>query len=61
MRKPVYGLCDQGRLIPVCAATEARKRVEMLDIETRGIILSRQRTIKADTQAELRLCCSHVA
>ena len=32
--------------------------LEMSDIETRGIILSRQRTTKAD---DLRLCCSHMA
>ena len=24
MRKPVFGVCDQGRLKPVCAATEVR-------------------------------------
>ena len=34
-RKPVFGVCDQGRLKPVYAATEASKRLEILDIETR--------------------------
>ena len=24
-RKPVFGVCDQGRLKPACAATEARQ------------------------------------
>ena len=46
-RKPVFRVCEQGRLKPACAATEARQRLEILDIETRGIILARQRTAKA--------------
>ena len=41
-RKPVFGVCDQGRLKLICAATEASKRLEILDIETRGNILPRQ-------------------
>ena len=41
MRKPVFGVLDQGRLIPACAATEARYRLGILCIETRDIILSR--------------------
>ena len=45
--KPVFGVCDQGRLKPAYATTEARQRLEISDIETRGIILSRQRTTKA--------------
>ena len=40
MRKPDFGICDQGRLKPVCAATEVSKWLEILDIETGGIILS---------------------
>ena len=62
-RKPVLGVCDQLRLKPVCAATEARWRLEILDIETRGTIISKQQTTKADqtAQADLRLCCSHMA
>ena len=31
---------------PACAATEARSRLEISDIETRGFILSKQRTTK---------------
>ena len=42
MRKPVFGVCDQGRLKLACAATEARQRLEILDIETGDSILSRQ-------------------
>ena len=37
---------DLVRLKPTCTATEASWRLEILDIETRGIILSRQRTTK---------------
>ena len=39
MRKPVFGVCDQGRLELACAATEDSYRLEISDIETRGIIL----------------------
>ena len=46
MRKPVFGVSDKVRLKPACAATEARSKLEISDIETRGIILSRQRTTK---------------
>ena len=47
MRKAVFGVCDQIRHKPACAATEAKWRLEILDIKTRDIILSRQRTTKA--------------
>ena len=61
-RKPTFWVCDPGRLKPACAATEARYRLEILDIETRGIILSRRRTTKMlirlrGCEADLRLCC----
>ena len=46
-RKPIFGVCDQGRLKSACAATKARQRLEISDIETKGIILSRQWTTKA--------------
>ena len=35
-----------GRPKPACSATEARWRLDISDIETSGIILSRQRTSK---------------
>ena len=47
MTKPVFGVCDQVRHKPACAAIEARKRLKNSDMETRSIILSRQRTTKA--------------
>ena len=46
-RKPVFGVFNQVRQKPACAATEARSRLEISDIETRSIILSKQRTTKA--------------
>ena len=47
MRKPVFGSCDQVRLKSACSAAEISEGLEMSDIETRGIILSRKRTTKA--------------
>ena len=44
--KPVFGVFDQVSLKPACSATEASWRLEILDTETRDIILSRQRTTK---------------
>ena len=41
-RKPVLGIWDLVRLKPACTATEVRWRREILDIETKGIILPRQ-------------------
>ena len=45
-KKPVFEVCDQVRHKQTCTATEARWRLEISDIETRGIILSRQWTTK---------------
>ena len=45
--QPVSGVCDPGRFKLAYAATEARQRLEILNIETRGIILTKQRTTKA--------------
>ena len=45
-RKPVFGVCDQVSLKPSCSATETRYMLEIFDLETRGIILSRQRITK---------------
>ena len=41
------GGCDQVRHKPACSATETTYRLDIWDIETRGIILSRQGTTKA--------------
>ena len=53
-KKTVVGVTDQVRLKPGWAASEASKSLEILDIETRGIILSRKRTTK--TLFRLRGC-----
>ena len=45
-RKSVFGVWDQVRHKPACAATEAIWRLDISDIETGDIILPRQRTIK---------------
>ena len=44
-RKPVFGVWDHVRLKPACSATE-RASFEILDIETRDIILSKKRITK---------------
>ena len=46
MRKPVFGVYDQGRLKLTHSATETSWGLEILGVETRGI-LSRPRTTKA--------------
>ena len=45
-RKPVFGVSDQVRLKPVCTAIETSWRLEILNVETTGIILSKQRITK---------------
>ena len=40
-RKPVFRVCDKVRHKLACPATEARQRIEISHIETRGIILSK--------------------
>ena len=52
----IRGIRKLGRLKPAYAATETMERLEMWDIETRGIILSKQWIIKA----LIRLFCSSV-
>ena len=47
-RKPVFG----GLLLCRLKPTEAKKRLEISDTETRDVILSRQRI----TKALIRLC-----
>ena len=41
------GVCDQLRFKPACAATETSQNLEILDLETRDIILSKEQTTKA--------------
>ena len=41
-RKPVFEIFDQGRLKLGCSATEASQSVEILDIASIDIILSKQ-------------------
>ena len=45
--KPVFRVCDQGRLKPDCTVRKTRYKGGISDIETRVIILSRQQTTKA--------------
>ena len=66
MRKPVLGVSDQVSHKPARATTEASLRLEILDIETRDIYYlgseqQRHWSDCADAQADLRLCCSHMA
>ena len=53
-RKPVFGVFK-----PACSATEISERLQILDIETRDIILSRQQTTKA--LIRLRQCAGRSA
>ena len=39
-RKPVFGVSDQVRHIPGCTTTKDGQRLEFLDLESRGIVLS---------------------
>ena len=43
VRKPVFGVSDQVRNKPGCAATEDGWRLEISDLESRGIVLSKWR------------------
>ena len=65
-RKPVFGVFDQVRLKPVCSTKEASKSHEIANIETRdsyslGSEQQRCWSDCADVQADLHLCCSHMA
>ena len=46
-RKPVFGVCDQVRHKPACTAAETTQGLEILDIASIGIILSKQWSAKA--------------
>ena len=61
MRKPVFGVSDQVRHKPGYTATEDCKRVEILDLGSRGIVLFGSENKCADQlsgycEAYLRLC-----
>ena len=43
VRKPVFGVSDQVRHKPGCTATEDGWRLEISDLESRGIVLSKWR------------------
>ena len=45
-RKPVFVVSDQVRLKPACSARGASKSIEILDLASISIILSRKRTTK---------------
>ena len=40
VRKPVFGVSDQVRHKPGCTASEDDKKLEISDLESRGIVLS---------------------
>ena len=40
VRKPVFGVSDQVRCKPGCTATEDGQKLEILDLESREIVLS---------------------
>ena len=65
-RKPVFGVFDQVRLKQVCSAKETSKSLEILIVASLSTKLPTQRTTKVlidsgDAQADLHLCCSHMA
>ena len=46
MRKPIFGVSDQVRLKPACAAHGTSNGAESCAIASRGIILPRRQTTK---------------
>ena len=64
-RKPVFGVCDQVRLKLACTAIKTSKSLEISDLATIGIILSRKQANNKGTdqtlQADLLLCCAYMA
>ena len=61
MRKPVFGVFDQVRYKPGCTATEDGKRLEISDLESRGMFYLGSENKGADQlrgnrEADLRLC-----
>ena len=66
-RKPVFGVFDQVRLKSACSATETSQSHEIAHIKKLEMLYypesEQQRCCLdcADVQADLRLCCSHMA
>ena len=67
-RKPVFGICDQVRLKPSCSATQTKLEAWNLGYYKQAEVLyypgseqQRHWSDCADAQANLRLCCSHMA
>ena len=60
MRKPAFGVSDQVRHKPGCAITEYGKRLEILDLDRRGIVLCSKNKgadqLPSYREADLRLC-----
>ena len=52
MRKPVFGISAQVRHKPACTATEDALGLEISDLGSRAIVLSKG----DDREADLRLC-----
>ena len=46
MRKPVFGISDQVRHKVACSASETSSSLEILEIASTGIILSKEPTTK---------------
>ena len=44
MKKPVFGVYDQGRLKPACSAAETSYSLEILDLSSLGIIIRKYNT-----------------
>ena len=68
-RKPVFKVSDQVRIKPACSTTATSFCLEISALASRGNILiyypgskqQRRWSGCADAQADLRLCCSHMA
>ena len=60
VRKPVFGVSDQVRHKPGCTATEDGYKLEISDLESRGIYLCSENKgadqLRGYREADLRLC-----
>ena len=46
-RKPVFGVYDKVRLMPVCSATETGSKIEISPVGSLRAVLSKNRITKA--------------